>query len=118
MMNIRALFVMVLIGCILFPLSSSGMDVTSGFAEVNGTKLFYETKGGGQPLILIHSGGFDRRIWDEQFESFSKQYRVIRYDVRGYGRSQTPTKPYSEQEDLYELLKFLGIKRTYLIGLS
>ncbi len=118
MLNIRTVLAAVFIGCILFPLAVYGEDGTSGFAEVNGTKLFYEIKGKGQPLVMIHSGGFDRRIWDEQFEVFSQQYEVIRYDVRGYGKSPAPTKPYTEQEDLYGLLKFLNIPKTHVMGLS
>jgi pimeloyl-ACP methyl ester carboxylesterase len=93
------------------------MTYTSGLAEVNNTKIFYEMKGTGDPLILIHSGGFDCRIWDYQFEFFS-EYNVIRYDVRGYGKSQAPTRPYSEQEDLYQLLKFFKIRKANVLGLS
>lgn len=114
----RVVCVMFLMVYILFPVAGYGEGGTSGFAEVNSTKLFYEIKGEGQPLVLIHSGGFDRRIWDGQFETFSRQYKVIRYDVRGYGKSLPPTKPYSEQEDLYALLKFLNIRKTHVIGLS
>lgn len=77
---------------------------TSGFAKLNDTTLFYEMKGSGDPLVFIHSGGFDRRMWDGQFEFFSA-YTVIRYDARGYGKSKAPTRPYSEQADLFQLLE-------------
>ena len=90
-----------------------------GMANVNGTSLYYETMGKGSPLVFISSGGMmDRRCWDEQFESFAKVYRVIRYDVRGIGRSARPREPFSHSRDLYELLKFLKVKRAHLIALS
>lgn len=91
---------------------------TTGFADVNDTRLYYEIRGEGSPLVLIHSGGFDRRIWDDQFEAFSRDFKVIRYDVRGHGKSLTPTKPYSDDEDLYQLLKFLKVPKAHLVGLS
>lgn len=90
----------------------------TGFAEVNGTQLYYEILGQGHPLVLIHGGYMDRRMWDDQFHTFSQYYRVIRYDVRGFGKSQLPQVPYSDRQDLYELLNSLGVEKTYLLGLS
>jgi pimeloyl-ACP methyl ester carboxylesterase len=89
-----------------------------GFAEVNGTQLYYETLGQGHPLVLIHGGYMDRRMWDDQFHAFAKQYRVIRYDVRGFGQSELPGVPYADRQDLYSLLNHLGVEKTYLLGLS
>jgi pimeloyl-ACP methyl ester carboxylesterase len=89
-----------------------------GFAEVNGTKLYYEMMGEGHTVVLIHAGKLDRRMWEDQFEKFSKHYKVVRYDVRGYGKSEIPQKPYSDVEDLCSLLKFLNIDKACLVGLS
>jgi pimeloyl-ACP methyl ester carboxylesterase len=89
-----------------------------GVAEVNGTRLAYEMMGEGRTVVLIHGGLVDSRMWDDQFESFAKRYRVIRYDLRGFGKSAFPTGPYSHVEDLYALLKFLKVERASLIGLS
>jgi 3-oxoadipate enol-lactonase len=86
--------------------------------SVNGTKLYYEVMGEGQPLVLVHSGGFDRRLWDEQFTVFADHYQVIRYDVRGHGESPPPTKPYSDAEDLSRLLQWLHVEKAHLVGLS
>jgi pimeloyl-ACP methyl ester carboxylesterase len=108
---------LVSIGCFALPAAAYSGGIKAGIAEVNGTKLFYETQGEGQPLVFIHGGGFDRRMWDDQFELFSKQFRVIRYDVRGYGKSAMPTRPYSDVEDLYQLLNTLKVKKAHLVGL-
>lgn len=91
----------------------------TGYAEINGTKLYYEVAGEGHPLTLIHGGLVDRRLWDDQFDVFAQHYRVIRYDIRGFGNSSVPTHgDFTMVDDLYHLLKFLGIEKTYLIGLS
>ena len=90
----------------------------TGFIESNGTQLYYEMMGEGHPLVLVHGGYMDRRMWDDQFAAFAQHYRVIRYDVRGFGKTTLPPVPYTDGQDLYNLLSFLGIKKIYLIGLS
>jgi 3-oxoadipate enol-lactonase len=54
---------------------------TNGFAEVNGTRLYYEMIGEGEVLVLLHSGYTDLRLWDDQFNLFGKHFKVIRYDI-------------------------------------
>jgi 3-oxoadipate enol-lactonase len=93
-------------------------SATRGLAEVNGTKLFYEEAGRGRVVVLIHGGFVDSRLWDDQFREFAKHYRVIRYDLRGFGRSGYPTEAFSHVDDLYALLKFLKVERCSLVGLS
>ena len=61
--------------------------VQTGIAEVNGTKLYYEMAGSGRVIILLHGGAVDRRAWDDQFTEFAAKYKVIRYDLRGAGKS-------------------------------
>src|SRR5881628_1708791 len=61
--------------------------VQSGFAEVNGTKLYYEMAGSGHVIVLLHGGAVDRRAWDDQFTEFAAKYKVIRYDLRGDRKS-------------------------------
>ena len=90
----------------------------SGMAEVNKGRLYYEVMGEGHPMVLIHGGGADSRMWDDQFKAFAEHYRVIRYDQRGAGKSELPKEPWSESQDLYRLLKFLNVEKVYVIGLS
>lgn len=93
--------------------------VKKGMAEVNGTRLYYEVAGEGFPLVFISGGGLlDNRAWDNQFETFAKSFQVIRYDIRGIGKSARPLKPFSHSHDLYALLKFLQVKRAHIIGVS
>ena len=104
--------------------SSAAMSPLTGFAEVNGAKLYYEVMGEGPPLVLIHEGIVDRRMWDDQFDVFAQRYRVIRYDVRGFGYSRTDESStnmpvtYSDHQDLFDLLKFLNVHQAFLLGAS
>jgi pimeloyl-ACP methyl ester carboxylesterase len=86
--------------------------------SVNGGKLYYETTGDGLPVVLIHAGYLDSRMWDSQFETFSRQYQVIRYDVRGYGKSSRSESNYSDAVDLKSILDHLKIDRAVLVGVS
>lgn len=95
------------------------METEKGFIDLIDGQLYFETAGVGRSIVLIHGMGLDTRMWDNQFERLSKQFRVIRYDVRGYGLSTCPTTlSYTHQNDLKQLLDLLGIERTIIIGLS
>jgi pimeloyl-ACP methyl ester carboxylesterase len=69
-------------------------------------------------LTLLHAGVADLRMWDGQIEAFAERYRVIRYDLRGYGRTTMTDVPFSNRQDLRDLLDHLGAERTHLLGLS
>lgn len=95
------------------------MGEEAGFAPVNGTRLYYEVIGKGPALVFLHSFGCDRRLWDAQAEYFAQSHRVVRYDARGYGKSDVPSgAPYAHGEDLRALLDHLGIPDAALCGAS
>ncbi len=94
------------------------MPEQTGFAEVNGARLRYEVQGDGEPLVLVHAGIADSRMWDEQAPVFAREYRVIRYDMRGFGRSAPAEGAYAHNEDLRGLLDFLGVERASFVGCS
>ena len=94
------------------------MNRQSGFALVNGAKLYYEVAGAGRPLLLIHAGVADSRMWDEHFDDFAGHYRVMRYDLRGFGRSMMPAVAYASYEDAAGLLDFLGVAQAQVVGIS
>ena len=90
----------------------------SGFAEINGTKFHYEISGEGYPVVLVHAGIADGRMWNDQFHVFAQYYQVLRYDRRGFGKTSMIAGSFSHHADLYELLKFLKIERSFLVGCS
>ena len=93
-------------------------ETLTGFLEIDGVNVYYEMMGEGLPLVLIHGGGLDRRMWDDQFDTFSELYQVIRYDIPGFGKSDTPTSPFSNVAILSGLLTALNVEQAHLLGLS
>jgi pimeloyl-ACP methyl ester carboxylesterase len=100
--------------------ASEEIQIETGYAEVNGTRLYYEVAGSGDAILFIHGNGGDRRHWDEQFEVFAKDYRVVRFDVRGFGKSAVPVEgeSYRCSDDIKALLEFLGISKAHVAGFS
>jgi 3-oxoadipate enol-lactonase len=96
----------------------SSQVVDSGYVNVGNDKIFYEAKGSGKVIIFIHDGMIHRETWDDQFAFFSKNYRAIRYDRRGYGKSSPSTSKYSNVEDLNTLFTFLHVDSACLVGAS
>ncbi|HRH42857.1 MAG TPA: alpha/beta hydrolase [Pyrinomonadaceae bacterium] len=113
-LSIKLIFAFVLLFLCLF----SQNQILADTALINNTKLYYEIAGKGETVVLIHGGLADSRLWDAQFAEFAKYFRVIRYDLRGYGKSEFPNGEFSHIEDLYGLLKFLKVKKASLVGLS
>jgi pimeloyl-ACP methyl ester carboxylesterase len=90
----------------------------TGEVVLDDVPFFYEITGQGHPLVLAHAGIADHSMWDEQVVTFAQHYQVIRYDLRGYGKTPMIAGTYSHQNDLYNLLQFLDIKSAYLLGCS
>jgi len=90
----------------------------AGYADVSGGRLYYEAAGKGSAVVLIPAYTLDTRMWDGQFDAFAASHRVIRYDLRGAGKSSPPTGPYSHYDDLKALLDFLEIPRAHIVGVS
>lgn len=93
-------------------------NVTTGYADINGAKLYYEVAGEGHPLVFLHAGIADLHMWDDQFSAFSDRYRVARYDHRGFGKSSAPAGPASISGDVYGMFTFFNIDKAYLVGCS
>ena len=94
--------------------------LTSGFVDVPGARLYYEMAGEGDPVLLLHGGLLDRRMWDGQFPVFAQHYQTIHYDMRCSGESQPlpSAESYVPYQDAYHLLQALSIKKAALVGLS
>jgi pimeloyl-ACP methyl ester carboxylesterase len=92
--------------------------VQTGFADINGARIYYEVAGEGQPFLMVHAGIADKSMWDDQFDFFAQKYRVVRYDMRGFGQSPPVAGDYQRHEDMRALLDFLNIDHAYLMGCS
>ena len=98
--------------------TNSSVITDSGYINVDGGKLFYEMAGEGGNIVLLHDGMVHREIWDGQFPVLAKNYRVVRYDRRTYGKSSDPQAPYSDVEDLNQLFIQLKIDKAIIFGMS
>ncbi len=90
----------------------------TGYAPVHNGSLYYEVTGSGPAVLLIHAGVADCTMWDAQFDLFSRYYRLIRYDMRGFGKSHSKTTEFSNRQDIIDLLNLLGVEKACVIGIS
>ena len=91
------------------------------YAKLKDVELYYEETGDGYPILLGHGGFSDVTEWDPQVDALSRQYRVIRYDRRGCGRSTPVDVPQRSElwvEDMKQLMDSLGLEQSYLGGVS
>jgi pimeloyl-ACP methyl ester carboxylesterase len=79
------------------------------FLNVGTAKIYYETAGTGMPLVMIHAGVADSRQWNNEFAFFSQTHQVLRYDMRGYGKSEPVEGEFSHLSDFDSILDALGI---------
>ena len=94
-----------------------------GWVEVRvpvagGTLWAEDTSGDGTSVVLIHADWTDSRIWDPLIPLLRDRYRVIRYDLRGFGRSSRPVEPFTRLDDLQALLGHFGIEQAVAVGHS
>ncbi|MFC1724449.1 alpha/beta fold hydrolase [candidate division KSB1 bacterium] len=92
--------------------------VESGFIDVKDGRIYYETAGKGDVIVLVHDGSLHNATWDGQFLAFAENYKVIRYDRRGYGKSTWPETPFSNVEDLNSVFKFFNVEKAAVMGMS
>ncbi len=90
----------------------------TGYIDLDDGKLYYEMAGDGDTLVLGHAAFVDSGMWDAQWDAFTQNYRVIRFDMRGYGKSDPATGPRTRRYDLLRLLEHLHIERAALLGCS
>jgi len=89
----------------------------------DGVKLYYEETGSGTPIVFVHEFAGDCRSWEPQVRHFSRRYRCITYNARGYPPSDVPedVERYSQQrarDDVRCVLDGLGLERAHVVGLS
>lgn len=90
-------------------------------ANIAGIDIHYEVSGKGPWLTLSHSLATNFDMWDAQLPLLNQHFTVLRYDIRGHGQTQATNGPYTLEQladDIYGLLRHLGVARTHWIGLS
>ncbi len=91
----------------------------SGLARIDNALIYYEVAGEGRPFIMIHAGVADSRQWNNEFIHFQKRFRVVRYDLRGYGKSEPVDGEFTHLQDLTALLDHLHVDQpAILMGCS
>lgn len=97
----------------------STIQTESGFARIGTAKLYYEVAGKGQPFVMLHAGVADSRQWNNEFTRFATHFRSLRYDLRGYGKSEPVDGAFSHMADLIAVLDHLAIReRLVIMGCS
>lgn len=87
----------------------------SGLFDVEGASLYYEVFGTGSPVVLLQGAAVDHRVWDEQVAPLAHAHTIVRYDLRGTGRS-TAGAGGTHTDDLKALVDHLQFERSALIG--
>jgi 3-oxoadipate enol-lactonase len=80
--------------------------------------IYAEVAGGGPELVLVHEGICDSRMWDEQWERYTREFRVLRIDLRGFGHTPLEPGAFSNARDLVEVLEQHGFESAALLGVS
>jgi 3-oxoadipate enol-lactonase len=80
--------------------------------------LYAEVAGEGPAVVLVHEGICDSRMWDTQWETYTRSHRMLRLDLRGFGRSPLEPGRFSNARDLIEALEQHGFERAALVGVS
>ena len=87
----------------------------SGFVKIDEAQIYYEIAGQGTPLVMIHAGVADSRQWNNEFAFFARSHRVVRYDMRGFGKSAPVEGEFSHMSDLVALLDALGLHEPLIL---
>lgn len=94
------------------------VQTTRGSFEMNEGTLYYQTAGSGETLVLSHAAFLDSRMFDAQWSLLAERYHVIRYDMRGFGRSSAVQGPICRRADLERMLNHLDVEQAHFVGCS
>jgi pimeloyl-ACP methyl ester carboxylesterase len=92
-----------------------GAAAEAGFAEIDGARIYYEIVGDGPPFVMIHAGVADSRQWTNEFNYFASRFRVLRYDLRGAGKSEPVDGEFSHLGVLTSLLDHLQLDEPLIL---
>jgi len=103
------------------PTPSLPKPAGSGYAPVNGIRVWYAEFGRGEPVLLLHGGLANSNYWGNQVPALAESYRVIVVDSRGHGRSTHDERPYGYDlmaSDVLGLMDFLKLPKAAVVGWS
>jgi 3-oxoadipate enol-lactonase len=95
-----------------------GMSVRAGAVDVGGSMMHYDVRGTGEPILLIHAGVADARMWDEQVGPLSSRHTVVRCDLRGFGATARGAVRFAHHRDVATLLDSLHLEKVHVVGAS
>lgn len=117
----RAIFVIVFVTA-LGVVQVSAQALVTGFAPVGDTRLYYEVRGAGDPILLLHGGGgSSERSWPKEYDALARDFMVIKMDSRGHGRSSDGAGPLTYGRlaaDVVRILDHLNLPRAHVVGHS
>ena len=90
-------------------------NAKSGYANIGDARIYYEIAGQGQPFVMIHAGVADSRQWENEFAHFADRFRVLRYDLRGYGKSDPAGGEFRHLDDLRGLLEHVDLREPLVL---
>jgi 3-oxoadipate enol-lactonase len=99
-------------------MNDSSISQSGTWVDVDRGRVYCETSGGGPPVILVHAGIGDRRIWDPVIPRLASSYQVTRYDIRGFGNSPAPDIAFSPVDDLAAVADSVSAGPVAIIGMS
>ncbi len=91
------------------------------YSITNGIRIYYEVAGEGFPFVLVHANPFDHNLWIYQIAHFSTYFKIIAIDLRGYGRSDKPTAPFTLKDmadDVLGVCRDESVQQAILGGVS
>ncbi len=89
-----------------------------GFVPVPGGRIWAQAAGNGPGVVLVHAGIADARMWDPQWDALAAEHRVVRYETRGFGRTETDDVEFSDRADLVAVMDAVGVDRAVVVGCS
>ncbi len=102
------------------PAQAGATEARGHFAQVSGVKLYYEECNAAARIsvVLLHDGLLHSVTWDDVWAPLCARFHVLRYDRRGYGRSDAATAPFVPEEDLFQLMRLVKMNRAIIVGNS
>ena len=85
---------------------------------VSGASIWAEAAGTGPTVVFLHAGVADSRMWDAEFKALQSTHRVVRLDLRGFGRTQLVAEKFSYHGDVIAVMDSLHVERATLVGCS